>query len=236
MGGGQAGVVGLDGFVEERVRLHLHLGPDPFAPLRVHEVAVARRVDLDVVDAFRGQARELVLHDGDDVPEQRAVIRIDRVGDAPLEADGRELRGAGQGHLDGPRAVGLQERQLMPGQRPHGAQLRGDDTGDAGDVGVLRLARLPGAAHGVAHVESLDGVREVAHEVAAPQLAVGEDREAELGLFLEDPSDVPVFEVVEALGVGARRTRIQEVGRPQEAPHLVRSVRCRHAVPPWRPS
>ena len=52
--GGEAGVIGADGFVEHRVGIGIHLRANPFAPLGVHVVAVARRVDLNVGHAFGG--------------------------------------------------------------------------------------------------------------------------------------------------------------------------------------
>ena len=70
----KARIVGADRFVEQRVGIGIHFRPDPIAPLRVHIIAVARRVNLNVGDTLSRQARHFVLHDFDDVPQQRRMI------------------------------------------------------------------------------------------------------------------------------------------------------------------
>ena len=56
------------GFVEQRFRLHSHLCPGPLTPFRVHVVAVARRVDLNVIHALGGETRCLGLQNLGDGP------------------------------------------------------------------------------------------------------------------------------------------------------------------------
>ena len=51
-------------------------------------------------------------------------------------------------------------------------------------------------------VEALDRVPEVAHEVRPPELAVGEDVEAQVLLSRQGPADVAVLQLPEGLGVG----------------------------------
>ena len=113
--GAETFVVCADGLVESLVRVKLHFGSYPFAPFRVHVIAIAWCVNLDVGHAFGRQLLQIALHDFDNVPEQRGVIFVDFVCDAAFEGDCGELRGAGKCDFDGNEAVRLQEGKFMAG-------------------------------------------------------------------------------------------------------------------------
>ena len=105
-----------------------------------------------------------------------------------------------------------------------------DYAGHVADRRGLALRGVPGADHGVAHVEARDGVGEVAHEVPPPQLSVRDDLEAQLSLPGQDPQDVLVLQLAQPLGIRrGDESRLQQLGRPQKAPDVVRSIACRHA-------
>src|SRR4030095_6434954 len=110
-------------------------------PLRVHKIAIPRRVDLDVVDALTCKTSELRLHDLDYVPQQRCRILVNTVGDSALERDCRELRGARQRHLDRARAVRLEKGEFVSCQRPHRSKLRSDDASNL-QVALFGVSRL----------------------------------------------------------------------------------------------
>ena len=224
----EARVVGLDRLGQERPRLDPHLGFDPVAPLRVDEVAVARGVDLEIARPLLGHARELVFQDRDDVPQQLDLVLIDAVRDAVLPHDRRELRGARERQLDRARAVLLEERQLVAGQRPDRLQPCGDDAGDPAHPGGRAAPAYPGARQLVPHVEPGDGVGEVAHEVATAQLAVGEHVEADLLLLGQYAQHEPVFERPQVRLARGGGPRLEQLRGAQEAPDLVRSMACRH--------
>src|SRR3989338_5748128 len=85
----------------------------------------------------------------------------------------------------------LHEVDLMLGQPPGLLQLTQHDPGDARGQ---TAAALPGASDDIALVDPLHRLAEIAHEVAAPELAVGEYLQAELLLALEHPLNVLVFQ------------------------------------------
>jgi len=224
----EAGVVRANRFIEQRLRLDFHLVANPLPPFFVHEVAVARRIDLNVFHALARELRQLRFHDGDNVPQQRSVRVIDFVGDALFVGDGRKLRSARQGHLDRAGTMRLQIGQFVPGQRAHLPQPRRDDTRNAADGRVFGLACVPASRHGIAQVEAFYGVGEIAHEIATPQFTVGKDVEAQLLLFCQNACDVAVFQFVNALRVFASvAPRLEQFRRPQKAAHMIRPVlRC----------
>ena len=122
------------------------------------------------------------------------MVFVNLVGDAALEGDGRELRGAGERHFDGAGAVLLRNgsswpvsgrfARSFPVTMPSARCLTGAS---------LALAGFPGE-YGVAEIEALDRVGEVAHEIAAAEFAVGENFESEFLLFGEDADDVAVLD------------------------------------------
>ena len=69
-----------------------------------------------------------------------------------------------------------------------------DDAGDPGNRRAVCLPRLPHARHGVAHIETLDGVGEVAHEVAAAELTIREHLEPQVFLPRKNSRHVVVFQ------------------------------------------
>ena len=224
-GGGEAGIVAV-----ERGGKHLR-GIDaqfllhPRDPLGIEVVAVARRIDLQVGDATGGESADVLSHDGGDGLEHGIGIFVDRVGDAVFERDRRKLRCAGQGDFDGPRRVLFEERKLASGKGLALLQSRGNNALDAahGCSGGLLLfvIVLPFALHGVAKVESFDGVSEVAHEIGAPQLAVSEDVKPNFFLALEDTQDLLVFDGFEFRRSNVRGARADQVLRAKQAADMV---------------
>ena len=120
----EAGVVRLDRLIEQRLRLDLHLRANPFAPLRIHEVAVARRIDLDVASRLRPPSRAI------------SVFMISTMSQSSAECVGytlsvtprlNEIAGncvaLGSVILMAPGLCCFHERQFVPRQRSHGAQL-----------------------------------------------------------------------------------------------------------------
>src|SRR3990167_2508383 len=88
----------------------------------------------------------------------------------------------------------LHEVDLMLGQPPGLLQLTHHDPGNARGLRGATVAGLPGARDEIALVDPLHRLAEIAHEVATPELAVGEYLQAELLLALEHPLNVLVFE------------------------------------------
>src|SRR5271156_1210574 len=118
------------------------------------------------------------------------MIFVHFVGDATLESDGRKLRRAGQRHFNVAGTVLSKEGKLASRERLDGAQFLGDDAGDAAYWRFFLLACFPRARHSVSQVEALDGIGEVAHEIAAAKFAVCENFKAELLLLGQDTLDV----------------------------------------------
>ena len=82
----------------------------------------------------------------------------------------------------------------MFGQAPGLFDLGDNRAGHHRRTGRCAGLRLPSARHRHPFVDSFHGIVEVAHEVAAAKLAVGEDLEAELLLLLDHSQDVRVLE------------------------------------------
>src|SRR6185295_13396616 len=156
---------------------------DVAPPFRIDVVAVARRVDLDVLDAFVHERGDLRLHDRDDVPQEFGVGWIRALADTLLVRDrGKLIRGR-QRHLDVAGRVPFEEIDFvlretlgLPDPGDDGASGRADAAG-GGDTG---RGPLPRPIQFVLGTEPLDRLVEVAHESRAPQLAVGEDLEANI--------------------------------------------------------
>ena len=169
---------------------------DPLAPFRVHVIAVPRSVDLDVGDTLVDEGAHLGLEDPDHVPEELRGARVDPVGDALFVGDGRELGRAGERDLDRAGAVLLHERQAVRREPSKLPQLLLPDAGDAARVSRARASDLPHAGHGVAVIEPRHRVPEVAHEVRAAELPVGEDLEPELALLGQGFEDCRVLDLL----------------------------------------
>src|SRR5580693_9575528 len=90
----EASIVGFHGIVERSIRIQPHFIANPFAPLRIHVIAVTRRIDLDVADSIAGEMRKIGLHDFNDGPEKFGTISVNGVRDSGFESDRRELRRA----------------------------------------------------------------------------------------------------------------------------------------------
>src|SRR6185295_1089520 len=89
----------------------------------------------------------------------------------------------------------------------------------------------PGAAAGprprdrAVLVQAVDRFVEIAHEAAAPQLAVGEDLEAQILLPRQDAKNVPVLDLREALGRDAGiAAGVEHLARPQKAADVICAV------------
>ena len=124
------------------------------------------------------------------------MIFVDGIRNAALERNSGKLRRARQSHFNVAGAVRFHERQFVAGERSHLAQFFCDDAGDVADGSRAFVAGIPVSGDGVAEVEAFDSVREVAHEVAAAQFAVGENFEAEFLLLREHAEDVLILEGV----------------------------------------
>jgi hypothetical protein len=125
----------------------------------------------------------------------------------------------------------LQERKFVSRQRADLAKLCANDSSDVADVRVLRFSRgSPIARHFVAQVETLDGVREVAHKVPPPQFAVGKDLETQLLLLRQYAQNVLILKRPQARWVGFVCPREEQVGGPQETAYVVGSKLYGHRL------
>ena len=98
------------------------------------------------------------------------------IAEALLVIDRGKLIGGGEGNLDIARATLFHERELMLGQTLGLLDLAHHDPGHPRRLSRgAGAARLPGAEEIVALVDSFHRVVEVAHEVEAAELSVGED-------------------------------------------------------------
>src|SRR5260370_14777125 len=112
----------------------------------------------------------------------------------------------------------------MSGQRPHLLQFPGNDSRYSEGRGALCFTRLPSAFEGVAQIETLYCIGEIAHEIAPPQFTGGEDLKSELLLLRQHAGDVAILEFVQPLRIFAVAPRFQQIGRPQEAPDVIGPV------------
>jgi hypothetical protein len=96
------------------------------------------------------------------------------------------------------------------------------------------LSRLPTASHRVAQVEAFNGVREIAHEISPPQLAVRENVETQFLLLCEHAENVFVLERVKPRGIlSVCFARGEQVCWSQKTSNVVGFVRRWHSfVPP----
>src|ERR1700733_14532977 len=215
--GAKACVVGFHGVVERSIGIGSHFVANPFAPLRIHVVAVARRVDLNVAHSVAGKLREIGFHNLDDGPKKLRTIFVNGIGDPRFERDRRELRRTRQRDFDFARTVRFQEWKLVSGERTRLSQLLGDDAGHAAHRGsfCLRVAGFPRSRDRVAEIEAIDSIGEIAHEIAATQFPVGAYLEAEFLLVREDAANVCVFEFAEMFrGAGSLYLpRREQIGR-----------------------
>src|SRR5215472_17222361 len=95
----------------------------------------------------------------------------------------------------------VQKRKLVPCQWPHCTQFGRDDPGDFADFRAFPSSGGPGSRHCVAKVKSLDGIREVAHEVAPAKLSVSVQLKPKLLLLVQYIMDVLVFQRLQAAGI-----------------------------------
>ena len=113
----------------------------------------------------------------------------------------------------------------MAGKRPHRAQFRCDDARHAAHRRGLLLAGLPRARDSVAEIESFDGVREIAHEIAPPQFAVGENLESKFLLLGEHAPDILILELSQPRGVRSRiAPRFQNFSGAQKTADMIGTV------------
>src|SRR5262245_36749810 len=175
LGALQTGIVGSNGFVKRLVGVSSNLIFDVAAPLWIDVVAVARRVDLDVMHSFIHERLNLCFNNGHDVPEESRVARINLVADTLLVVDRRKLIGGWQGNLYVTGAVLLQEGELVLGQTAGLFDFAHYNSRHARDLGRRASgARLPRAQQVITLVETLNCFVEVAHKVMAAEFAVSE--------------------------------------------------------------
>ena len=120
------------------------------------------------------------------------------------------------------------EGQLVAGQGADLTKLFSDNAGDAADGSGALVSRAPFSSDGIAEVETLDGLGEIAHEIAAAKFAICENFEAEFFLFGEDALDVPIFEFAETLGICVGLASFEQIGRPEQTAYLVSAKGIRH--------
>ena len=119
---------------------------------------------------------------------------INFVADTFLVIDRGKLIGGGQRDFDVAGAVLLDESEFMLGQTPGLFDLADNRAGHHRGARRRAGAGLPSTGNRHAFVYSFHRVVEITHEVAAAQLAVGKDLEAELLLPFDYSQDVFVFE------------------------------------------
>jgi hypothetical protein len=120
------------------------------------------------------------------------------------------------------------EGQFVARQGTHLTKFFSDDAGDAADRSGSLVSGFPFSSHRITEVKTLDGVGEIAHEIATAKFAIREDFEAEFFLLGEDALDVLVLELAEALGICAGLAGLQQIGRPEQTAYLVSAEGARH--------
>ena len=90
-------------------------------------------------------------------------------------------------------------------------------------IGTSRVRGVPVARQTIAEVESFDGVREIAHEVAAANFAVGKNLESKLLLFGEHAQNRGVLDFPQPLRVSGF-SRLEQFGRAEETSDVIGAV------------
>ena len=123
-----------------------------------------------------------------EVIQELGAVGVDLVGDAHLEAAGRDGERAGHGDLEGARRVLLQEGAFISGEAAHLLDPGARNPGKALLVLFSAVHVVP-VHHSVALGEALDGVREAGHPCQPAQLPVGEYAKADFMLYLQEFDD-----------------------------------------------
>src|SRR5260370_10023821 len=103
----------------------------------------------------------------------------------------------------------------MSGHRPHLLKFPGNDSRYSEGRGALCFTRLPSAFEGVAQIETLYCIGEIAHEIAPPEFTVGEDLEATLLLLRPHPGDLAILKLLQPLRTFSVPSRVQPIDRLQ---------------------
>jgi hypothetical protein len=155
-------IVDLDGIAERGFRVQSHLDLHIPAPLRVDEVAVSRRVNLDVLNALLRERPHFPRDHGRTIPQELGIATVHRVRDSLLESNRRELIGAWQGHFDVAGAVRLQECDLMSRHSALAPNL------PCRDAKFRHSGAAPLPLDGVSVGHAVNSLVEVGHKCRAP--------------------------------------------------------------------
>lgn len=229
----QTRVVRLDRLIERLIRVHPHFFFDVVPPLGIDVVAVARGIDLDVLDAVVNQRRDLSFHDRHDVPKKIRAGGVSLLAHPFLVNDRRELIGGRQSHLDIARTMHLQEIHFVfckPFRLPDFFYYdsREGTQGHFSSAGV----GFPRACDVGLVVEALHGIVEAAHESTPAEFAIGEYAEAGFLLSRQRPQDVPIFQGGQLFGGSFRIVAgIQQLLRTQQAADVIGAICHRHEFP-----
>ena len=177
-----------------------------------------RRVQLNVCRASRRELEGVLAHELDQMLEVCLAARVRAPGELLRPVDVEERR-ARHRHLDRPALCGQHEIELdigepLPALEPRHRRRRSHLLDVAGLVTVgadvaLRVDPVEDALHG-------------GEEQTAPVLAVGDDREADALLEREH---LPDGAILDGPQLAARdvAARLEQIGRAQEAPQVVRT-------------
>src|SRR5687768_35687 len=116
----------------------------------------------------------------------------------------------------------------MAGQTPRLLDFGDNSAGHHRRTGRRAGLGLPSTGNRHTFVDSLHRVVEIAHEVAAAQLAIGKDLEAEILLPFDDSQDVLVLKRAQLRGVRIRVSRLQELRGSQQAADVIGAISSRH--------
>src|SRR5215468_10221480 len=155
------------------------------------------------------------------------MIGINLVGHATFKGDSWKLRRTGNSHFDGQRAIGLEIRKFMTCQRTDSPQPAGDNTGDSTDRRGTRLVGVPASSDGVVKIKTIDGIGEVAHEIAAAKLAVCSDFKSEFLLSGENSKYLLILDRTEVLET-CILARSMELRWPEKTSYVVGTICCSH--------
>ena len=172
-------------------------------PVRIDiVVAIARRVNLDVVHARIHESLYLGLDETRNLPQQFRARGVEFVRHSRLETDCRKLAGAWYRHLHRPRRVGLQKLPLIFGEAARLPQLCAHHLPGA-LLGGFAARPLPHANHRrrVGHYESVHGLDQVVLESRPAKLPVGKDTDAGGPLPLQRVQDGTVFNLPQSVCV-----------------------------------
>jgi hypothetical protein len=212
------GLVGGDRLLEQ-IRDPVPGSLEADDPIRVDEVGVEREVELDIATAGRDRVGDQSALDRNRVGNELLVARVGVGGDAEgVHEDGCGREGDLERMVRDPRHErGFAGSRAVNSREPRLDRRHGEHDGLAPLVPELDSAPVGG--------DPADRVVERVEEHPAPELAVGDDVEAELDLALDDALDRGVRDGAEVDRIRALLDRCLKLGRPEEAADYFRSRR-----------